>query len=127
MKAYSQDVRERVLRAVNHGYPKAEIVQMFGISLSTLKRYIKQQREEGNVRPKEYAFISSLLKRMRRNARDRDCAVSPLPFEQARRAAKISPSAPSANFSHLHGRVISPIRRATLMPTSNGPMPITFV
>jgi transposase len=52
MKAYSQDVRERVLRAVNHGYPRAEIVQMFGISLSTLKRYIKQQREEGNVRPK---------------------------------------------------------------------------
>jgi len=52
MKAYSQDVRERVLRAVNHGYPRAEIVQMFGISPSTLKRYIKQQREEGHMRPK---------------------------------------------------------------------------
>jgi transposase len=49
MKAYSQDVRERVLRAVNHGYPRAEIVQMFGISPSTLKRYIKQQREEGHI------------------------------------------------------------------------------
>jgi transposase len=52
MKAYSQDVRERVLRAVDHGYPRTEIVQMFGISLSTLKRYAKQQREEGHVRPK---------------------------------------------------------------------------
>ena len=37
MKAYSQDLRERVLRAVDDGYPRAEIVQMFGISLSTLK------------------------------------------------------------------------------------------
>jgi transposase len=46
MKAYSQDVRERVLRAVDHGYPRTEIVQMFGISLSTLKRYAKQQRED---------------------------------------------------------------------------------
>jgi len=52
MKAYSQDVRERVLRAVDCGYPRAEIVQMFGISLSTLKRYVKQRREEGHVRPK---------------------------------------------------------------------------
>ncbi len=30
----------------------AEIVQLFGISLATLKRYVKQRREEGHVRPK---------------------------------------------------------------------------
>jgi transposase len=52
MKAYSQDLRERALRAVDDDYPRAEIVQMFGISLSTLKRYVKQRREEGHVRPK---------------------------------------------------------------------------
>ncbi len=52
MKAYSQDLRERVLRAVDLGRPRAEIVQLFGISLATLKRYIKQRREEGHVRPK---------------------------------------------------------------------------
>ncbi len=52
MKAYSQDLRERVLRAVDQGYPRAEIVQLLGISLSTLKRYLKQRREEGHVRPK---------------------------------------------------------------------------
>jgi transposase len=52
MKAYSQDLRERVLRAVDQGYPRTEIVQLFGISLSTLKRYLKQRREEGHVQPK---------------------------------------------------------------------------
>ena len=52
MKAYSQDLRERVLRAVDLGYPRAEIVQMFGVSLSTLKRYVKQRRDEGHVQPK---------------------------------------------------------------------------
>jgi len=52
MKAYSQDVRERVLRAVDLGHPRAEIVQLFGIALSTLKRYLKLRREEGHVRPK---------------------------------------------------------------------------
>ena len=52
MKAYSQDLRERVLRAVDQGRPRAEIVQLFGISLATIKRYLKQRREEGHVRPK---------------------------------------------------------------------------
>jgi transposase len=52
MKAYSQDLRERVLRAVDLGRPRAEIVQLFGVSLATIKRYLKQRREEGHVRPK---------------------------------------------------------------------------
>ena len=34
MKAYSQDVREPVLRAVDLGRPRAEIVQLFGVSLA---------------------------------------------------------------------------------------------
>jgi len=52
MKAYSYDLRLRVLRAVNQGRPRAEIVAMFAISLATRKRYLKRQRETGDVRAK---------------------------------------------------------------------------
>ena len=52
MKAYSQDLRECVLRTVDLGRPRAEIGQLFGVSLATIKRYIKQRREQGHVRPK---------------------------------------------------------------------------
>jgi transposase len=52
MKAYSQDLRERVLRAVDLGRPRAEVMQLFGVSLATIKRYLKQRREEGHMRPK---------------------------------------------------------------------------
>lgn len=52
MKAYSQDLRERVLRAVDLGRPRAEIVRFFGVSSATIKRYLKQRREEGHVRPR---------------------------------------------------------------------------
>lgn len=52
MKAYSQDFRKHVLQAVDSGYPRVEIVRLFGISLSTLKRYLRPWREEGHVRPK---------------------------------------------------------------------------
>lgn len=52
MRAHAQDLRERVLRAVDLNRPRAEIVQLFGVSLATIKRYLKQRREGGHVRPK---------------------------------------------------------------------------
>ena len=52
MKAYSYDLRLRVLRAADQGRSRAEIVAMFAVSLATLKRYLKRQRETGDVRTK---------------------------------------------------------------------------
>jgi transposase len=52
MKAYSKDLREHVLKAVDQGYPRAEIVQMFGVSLASIKRYLKQRRESGDLSPR---------------------------------------------------------------------------
>jgi transposase len=52
MKAYSQDLRERVLGAVDQGMARREIVRVFAVSLATIGRYLKQRRETGHVRPK---------------------------------------------------------------------------
>jgi len=52
MKAYSQDLRERVLRAVDQGTTQKQIAELLSISLATIKRYVKQRREQGHVRPK---------------------------------------------------------------------------
>jgi transposase len=52
MKAYSVDLREKVLRAVDQGYPREEIVKLLGVSRATIKRYLKQRRETGTVAPK---------------------------------------------------------------------------
>ncbi len=52
MKAYSEDLRKRVVDAVEQGYPRAEIVKMLGVSLATIKRYLKQYREKGHVKAK---------------------------------------------------------------------------
>lgn len=45
MKAYSIDLREKVLRAVDQGYPRTEIVKLLGVSRATIKRYLKQRRD----------------------------------------------------------------------------------
>jgi transposase len=52
MKAYSSDLRERVLRAVDEGKPRAQIIELFHVSRATIKRYLKQRRETGNVQPR---------------------------------------------------------------------------
>lgn len=52
MKAYSQDLRERVVRAEDLGYKRADIIKLFGISRATIKRYLKQRCETGHVRRK---------------------------------------------------------------------------
>src|SRR5512135_3275409 len=52
MKAYSQDLRRRVLRAIDQGKSQAEVAETFAISTATIKRYLKARRESGHVLPK---------------------------------------------------------------------------
>src|SRR6266536_5774253 len=52
MRAYSQDLRQRILHAVDQGKPRAEIVKTFEVSRATIKRYLKLRRETGEVRAK---------------------------------------------------------------------------
>ena len=43
MKAYSTDLRERAVQAVEAGMSRQAAVHVFGMSLSTLKRLLKQR------------------------------------------------------------------------------------
>jgi transposase len=52
MKAYSIDLREKVLRAVDQGYPREQIIKLLGVSRATIKRYLKQRRDRGSIGPK---------------------------------------------------------------------------
>ena len=48
MKTYSLDLRERALAAVDRGVPRKEAaVGIFGVSLATLKRWLKRREETG--------------------------------------------------------------------------------
>lgn len=52
VRAYSVDLREKVLRAVDQGYRREEIIKLLGVSRATIKRYLKKRRETGSVAPK---------------------------------------------------------------------------
>ena len=52
MKAYSQDLRLPVLRAIDAGASQSQVAEQFAASVATIKRYLKQRRESGHVEPK---------------------------------------------------------------------------
>ena len=52
MKPYSKDLRLKLLAAVDYGMPRAEAARIFGVSLPTVKRYLRLRRETGDVEPK---------------------------------------------------------------------------
>jgi transposase len=52
MGAYSKDLRLKVLAAVDRGVPRREVVDLFGVSLATLKRWLKRREEGQDLAPR---------------------------------------------------------------------------
>src|SRR5215208_2073835 len=50
MNAYSKDLRLKTLSAIDRGIPRKGAAGLFGVSLSTIKRWLKRRQETGDVR-----------------------------------------------------------------------------
>src|SRR6478609_1736144 len=49
MRAYSIDLKERLVRAVAEGQPMREAARRFGVAVTTVKRAVVQERETGSL------------------------------------------------------------------------------
>ena len=49
MRAYSTDLKERLVRAVADGLPRREAARRFHVAVTTVKRAVGQQRETGSL------------------------------------------------------------------------------
>jgi len=54
MKAYSEDLRKKILEAVDRGMPKSEAARTFGVSRSSVKRYAAARREGKPLAPRRH-------------------------------------------------------------------------
>jgi transposase len=54
MKAYSEDLRRKILQAVDRGTPKSVAAKTFGVSRSSVKRYAAARREGKSLAPKKH-------------------------------------------------------------------------
>jgi transposase len=53
MNAYSKDLRLKALGAIDRGVPRREVQELFGLSRSTIKRWLKRRRLTGDVDVRE--------------------------------------------------------------------------
>jgi transposase len=49
MKAYSVDLRERVVAALQRGMPRAAVAEQFQVSIPTIVRWVRRQRTTGSL------------------------------------------------------------------------------
>ena len=50
MKSYSEDLRRKIVTAVERGMPKTQAARLFDVSLSSVKRYSRMSRQGDSLR-----------------------------------------------------------------------------
>ena len=53
MKAYSEDLRRKIVEATERRHSKTRAARPFGVSLSSVKRYARMARRGSSLAPKE--------------------------------------------------------------------------
>jgi len=51
MKAYSLDLRQKIMQALERGQRPSQVATAFGVGVSTVKRYRQQVRQTGSLAP----------------------------------------------------------------------------
>ena len=97
MKAYSVDLRERVLDALANGMSRAEVCRLFQVSEGSLKRWLRLQRAGQSLEA--------------RLPPGRPALITPAQQESVQRLVEALPDATLAEYSsewnQLHDRPIS--------------------
>ena len=53
MNAYSEDLRKKIVEAVQRRMPKTEAARTFGVGISSVKRYVARAHEGKPLTPKK--------------------------------------------------------------------------
>ena len=53
MDAYSEDLRKKIVEAVERGMPKARAARLFGVGISSVKRYVATAKAGTSLAPKK--------------------------------------------------------------------------
>jgi transposase len=98
-KPYSDDLRERVVAAIEAGYTRVEVAELYNLALSTVGNFIKRKRATGRVSPAKFGGYktftltphSDLVKEL--VAEQPDVTLAELKSRLARHKVEVSQSA----------------------------------
>ena len=60
-KPYSDDLRERVVAAIEAGHTRVKVAELYNMALSTVGGFIKRKRETGSVSPQANRVARTVL------------------------------------------------------------------
>lgn len=103
MNAYSEDLRKKIVEAVERGTPKTEVARAFGVCVSSVKRYVATFREGRYLAPKKHLGSRPKLdERTRRlveaDLEERSAATLPERREFSEKAAGVRVSDSTASW-----------------------------
>ncbi len=108
MNAYSEDLRKKIVEAVERGMPRIEAARSFGVGISSVKRYVATYREGRSLAPKKRPGSKPKLdegakKLLEADLEDRPEATLPQRREFLRRVCGVSVS--DSTVSRMLGRM----------------------
>jgi transposase len=85
MKAYSEDLRQKIVQATRRGVSKAQAARLFGVSLSSVKRYAGLARRGGSLAPGKSSGRPSKIGESAKKLLERDVQERPAATVSQRR------------------------------------------
>jgi transposase len=77
MKSYSEDLRHKIVAAVERGMPKTQAARLFDVSLSSVKRYARMARQGNSLAPKKRPGRTPKVDEMVKKLLDQDMKERP--------------------------------------------------
>src|SRR5208337_641573 len=106
-KPYSDDLRERVVAAIEAGHTREEVAELFKMALSTVGGFIKRKRETGSVSPDKFGGYKTFLLEPHTDlvkelvAEQPDSTLAELQGRLAKEKVKVSQSGISRFLHHI--------------------------
>ena len=77
MKAHSENLRKKILQAVDRGMPKSVAAKTFGVSRASVKRYAAARREGKPLAPRKHPGSKAKLDERARKFLEADVEEGP--------------------------------------------------
>ncbi|MGC2834760.1 MAG: IS630 family transposase [Methylocella sp.] len=106
-KPYSDDLRERVVAAIEAGHTRAEVAELYNMALSTVGGFIRRKRETGSVSPDKFGGYKSYALEPHTDmvkelvAEQPDSTLAELKARLAKKKVKVSQSGISRFLHHI--------------------------
>ena len=107
-KPYSDDLRERVVAAIEAGHTRVKVAERYNMALSTVGGFIKRKRETGSISPDKFGGYKTFTLEPHTDrvkelvAEQPDSTLAELQVRLAKEKVKVSQSGISRFLHHIN-------------------------